>query len=223
MKRLLACLLFLVSPLNAANKTAWITLPDGSQQRMVVTYQDMQDGSHAEVLATPASLSACKASYRAATTAFTPGSTPFDVATITGSASKTVKVTHTCLTGVQTNAGVNSWFIIKRSAANSGGTSTDVTEVPSDSNSEAASATVLNYTVNPTTSSPVGLIWSGKVVAAAPAGSAGNLQGVCVDLTELYGQPIVLRGTGEVLAWNFGGAALPAGLSIHVTFAWTEE
>lgn len=88
--------------------------------------------------------------YAAASTPFTPGATPQDVFTITGSASKTVTVLSAGIATVQTTAGVNHWQLVKRSAANTGGTSVVVAAVPIDDSFAAATATVRQYTANPT-------------------------------------------------------------------------
>lgn len=215
-------LMVFCSSVHGADVVSQNKLPDGSQT-VSIKIKDLQDGSYAPITASVLAPSA-KTTYSAASAAFTPDATPADVCTITGSATKTVMVTKFCLSSIQTTAGVNSWFIKKRSTANSGGTSTDLAEVPHDSNNAAGSATTLNYTVDPTSGTEVGNIWTGKINSPAPgtAGIGGDI-GTCVDFSALYGQPVVLRGTGQVLSWNFNLAALPAGLSVHCAMTWTEE
>lgn len=156
--------------------------------------------------------------YRATSAPFTPGATPQDVFTITGSATRLVRVTAFGICTVQTTAGINSWLVNKRSTANTAGTSTAVTRVPNKTSHPAATATVLQYTANPTAGTLVGSIWSGRVVSPAPA-SVGVCVGRDLDYSR-YG--IELVGVGEVLAWNFGGAALPPGLSVQAVVGWEE-
>lgn len=164
-----------------------------------------------------------KASYLAYSAAFTPGATPQDVFTITGSA-KLVKVLRMFISTVQTTSGVNAWAIVKRSTANSGGTSASVTSIRSDQNDPAATATVLQYTANPTAGALIGGAWSGFVNSPAPAtAGVGGLIGSFVDFPDSLGKPITLRSTSDVLTWNFGAAALPAGLSVRAGVIWTEE
>lgn len=156
--------------------------------------------------------------------AVTPPATPSDVFSITGSASKTLKIYRMSISTLQATAGVNNWFILKRSTANTGGTSAAVTAVPNDSNDAAASGTVLQYTANPTVGSLVGTVWSGRInsPAAGTAGVAGNLV-TQVDFVSLFGRPIILRGTGQVLVWNFAGAALPTTMTFLAGVSWSEE
>lgn len=167
-----------------------------------------------------------KASYRAASAAsFLSAALSTDIFTITGSATKTVRITRLMITGVQSTPSSVSFFFIKRSAADTGGTSATLTAVPSDSSSSAATATVRQYTVNPTAlGAAVGTIMSFKKVVQIAA-VAGN---VSSDVpTEFYfgnnpAQAIVLRGTSEVLAINLGGVTVTGG-SWLCTVEWTEE
>lgn len=170
-------------------------------------------------------LSGSKISYSAVSTAFTPGATPQDIFTITGSATKTIKVSCISISTDQTTAGTNKIFLVRRSSALTGGTSASVTAVASDVNNPAASATILQYTANSTGGGTlIGNIWGGftNSPAAATAGIGGFI-GTVVEFTENFGQSIVLRGIGDVLAVNLGGVALPAGLSVIITIDWSEE
>lgn len=165
-----------------------------------------------------------KASYLAYSGAFTPGSTPQDIFTITGSNTKLVKILRMFLSTTQTTAGVNGWTILKRSTANSGGTSAAVASIRSDQNDPAATATVLQYTANPTLGALVGGAWSGFINSPAPATAGiGGVLGAFVDFTDSLGKPITLRSTSDVLSWSLGGQTLPAGLSVRAGVIWTEE
>lgn len=162
--------------------------------------------------------------YRCCSSAFTPGATPDDVFTITGSATKTIKVVRMGLASTQTTAGLNVWFIRKRSTANSGGTSTTPTIVASDSSMPADTAVVRQYTADPTLGTLVGDVFIGKIDSPGiTTTGTGILGGLVVDFVGTSGSPIVLRGTGEVLSWNFNNAALPAGLSVTAWIEWLEE
>lgn len=162
-------------------------------------------------------------SYMAASSAFTPGTAPVDVFTITGNATTNVYVQKMGISTTQTTEGVNAWFLAKRSTANSGGTSAAVTAVPMQSGNAAASATLLQYTANPTAGTLIANMWNGwlnspKVTTAG----IGNLQGIILDFESMYGQPIALLTAAQVLAWNFGGASLPSGLSVLAWAQWFE-
>lgn len=169
--------------------------------------------------ALPAPSVAVQASYMAASLPFTPGATPQDIFSIIGSASKSVNIVAAGIVTVQTANGGNNWQIVKRSTANSGGTSAIVAPVPCDPAFPAASAVVRQYTANPTAGSLVGRVWSGRVPAPTPATAGiGN-----PNVQVVFSFPnLKLSGANDVLAWNFNGAALPAGLSVTAYFWWTE-
>jgi hypothetical protein len=166
-----------------------------------------------------------KSTYAATSGTLTPGTTPTDIVTLTGSATKTIRVLKFDISSSQTTLGVNTWFLIKRSTANTGGTSTTSTAVPFDSNDAAATATFRNYTVNPTSlGTAVGTIATLKLVSDPTVGGTPSQVVYTYDFTDNgTAQGIVLRGTTQVFALNFNGAALPAGLVINVNIVWTEE
>jgi hypothetical protein len=161
--------------------------------------------------------------YGAVSTAFTPGTAPTDVFAISGSVTSNVYVTKMGISTTQTTEGINAWFLAKRSTANTGGTSAAPGIVSHNSNNPAVSASVLQYTANPTLGTLVGYVWGGWVNSpkAATAG-VGGFQGIEVDFEDMFGQPICLLSTSEVLAWNFKGASLPSGLSVLAYCEWYE-
>lgn len=162
-----------------------------------------------------------KPTYTAVAAAFTPPATPTDMVTLTGSATRTIRITRIEFTSTQTTAGVNTIFLVKRSTANSAGTSTALTAVSHDSSNSAATATALSYTANPTLGTTVGNIRATRVLSDAITSVSPDVQ--LWEFNTLTSQSIVLRGTSQVLAINFNGAALPAGLSVTAAIEWTEE
>lgn len=166
-------------------------------------------------------ISVTKTTYSAVVNALTPPATPTDMVTITGSATKTIRIRRVELSTTQTTAGINTFFLVKRSTANSAGTSSSATAVPHDSNNAAATATVLSYTANPTLGTAVGNVRGTKLLT--PAATSLAQAPYEWDFDGPLGQSIVLSGTSQVLALNFNGAALPAGLSVNCTITWTEE
>lgn len=142
-----------------------------------------------------------------------------DLFTISGSATKTVKVLSLHISGNATTAVTVPLSIIKRSATNTGGTSTAPTVTPHDSNNAAGTAVVLAYTANPTVlGATVGMLDTFKLDLPASA-TATN-----VNLDEDFndGQPYVLRGTAQILAINLNTSAITAG-NLTVAIHWTEE
>lgn len=166
-----------------------------------------------------------KTTYRAAVTALTVATTATDIFTITGSATKTVKIAKILITGVATTVAFINVLMIKRSTANSAGTSVAQTAVPADSNNAAATATVLSYTTNPTLGTTVGTIYSKKLGVSTPAGGANGIAAE-TEINETFGfgavQAMVLRGTSQVLAINLNATSV-AGSSFNITIEWTEE
>lgn len=141
-----------------------------------------------------------------------------DIFTITGNATTTVYVTKVIVSGIQTTAGLAEVLLVKRSTANTGGTSTAVTAVPHDANDAAASATLLKYTANPTTGTPVGTIRRGYNPIAGATSVVNPL--VTYEFGD-KGRPIILRGTAQVLAVNLNGVTLTGG-TFDVAIEWFE-
>lgn len=155
---------------------------------------------------------------------FTPPATPTDTTTITGSATKTIRVLSFIFTPTQTTRSMAAWFMVKRSTANSAGTSTTPTIVPLDSNNAAATAVVRQYTANPTLGTSIGNAMIVKVLSDDGGATSVGGGGYTFDFTANgKSSGIVLRGTAQVLALNFNGAALPVGLSLTGTWTWIEE
>lgn len=153
----------------------------------------------------------------------TPVATATDVLVLSGSATKVIRVTKVSVVGTATAASIYDNYIIKRTAANTGGTSTSVTPAQSDSADAAATATLKLYTANPSA------LGAGIAVEGAKTYlSAGATPGAAA-LPHVYtfgtrnDKAIVLRGTGESLAFNFGGQAVPSGASLYLSIEWTED
>ncbi len=166
-----------------------------------------------------------KQTYSASFPAFTPPATPTTLFSITGSGTKTIRVISMNIGTVQTTAGVNRIYMMKRSTANTGGSSAAPTIVPHDSNNGNATATVLSYTGNPSTGALVGNVAILNVYSPILAtGTSAIMQDHPINGHDwLLEQPITLRGTGQVLEYNFNGAALPTGLSVVGNIIWIEE
>lgn len=163
------------------------------------------------------------ATYAAATSNQASAGSPTDFFTITGSGTKTVKVSSIQFRGMNTAAN-GAFFLtaIKRSTANSGGTSATITAVPLDSANAAATAVVRAYTVNPTLGTTVGNLVAAVVDLDDATVTPAGIQMFVIDFSSMLGQPLVLRGTGEVLALSFGGTAISS-LTHGTTIIWTEE
>ena len=147
-----------------------------------------------------------------------PAASTTDAFTKAGSASKTVYIQRVELFySDSTYNAPAECHLIKRSTLDSGGTSTDATAVPMDSGFASSSSTAMKcFTANPSSlGTEVGKIkttwiWNDP----GPAGTQFNttvsidsaLSRVLFDATTDNG-PIVLRGTSQNIAVNFGGAS----------------
>ena len=162
--------------------------------------------------------------YNATIAALTPASSATDFFTLTGSATKVIYVRSIGCTGTSTTVASQIVSAMVRSTADTLGTSTgSPAAVPLDSNFPAATATVLAYTANPTTGTLVGNVGSGLLQTPAPASiAAGN--GLYFNFLQVNGdQPIVLRGTSQVLALNAGGSSFSSGAALTCSVTWTER
>lgn len=169
-----------------------------------------------------ASLPALKQTYSAAAT-ITPASAATDFFTLTGSASKTVNVVRAACTGTAASAATTALNAVKRSAANTSGTSSAATAVALDSSNGTAAALGTIYTANPTTGTAVGTLRSGFLVTT-PTSSAIAVQPTVWEFGTRPGeQPVVLRGAAQVFALNAGAATFPTGASLACSITWTEE
>lgn len=171
-----------------------------------------------------------KATYFAAGT-FTPAATPTDLVTIFGSATKTIRVVRLYIATTNTAAGSQTFFVTKRTAANTAGTHVAATVGRADENDAASTATTVgHYTANPS-GLGAGINIGVKRVASpvlVPATFAGVVQDAGYDLLDFTlnsetDKFVTLRGVVQGLVINFAGAALVAGQVHAYQIVWTEE
>lgn len=164
--------------------------------------------------------------YSATAFGIVPAASATDVFTITGSESKTIYIHKIQVSGTRTAHAHNQVILLKRSTANSGGTSTTRTAVPHDSTNAAATATVTSYTANPTLGTLVGELASNtlSLPVQTPSNAQGNGGSVTPWLWEFtsIGQPLVLRGTSQVLSINFNSVTITGG-NLNFSIEWSEE
>jgi hypothetical protein len=143
-----------------------------------------------------------------------------DIAVLPGSASKTIRVTRVEVSFVTTGtAAIETVQLVKRSAADTGGTSAAMTAVPHDSNFAGASAAPLNYTVAPTPGAAVGTIRGVQFNDASSALPGGNSW--IWDFGTRPSAAIVLRGVAQMLCVSLPTAV--ATQTAQVSFEWSEE
>jgi len=163
-----------------------------------------------------------KPTYSAAAIAYSPYATPQDILGIVGSASKQVRVLRFAVSGRATSANQLDVQLVKRSAADTGGTPTALTAVAHDSNDGAAGAAVSSFAAAPTPGTLVGAIRAQQINLSA-AGSGGAAVPVEFDFGTANDKTIVLDAASEALYLNLNGAAMPAGTVLNVFVEWSEE
>jgi hypothetical protein len=148
--------------------------------------------------------------------------TPTDICRISGSASKLLKILQVQVSALQTTAGEVNVLLIKRSTANTGGTSTTPTPVPHDSLDSAASSVVAFYTANPTAlGTSLGIVNAIKLFV--PNATTASAPGTPVwDFSQAFEKPLILRGVNESLVINLNGVTA-AGATFNINITWTEE
>jgi hypothetical protein len=165
-------------------------------------------------------VSAPGAGYSAAVQGLAPAATPTDVFTIAGSASKVILPTKIVISCTQTTAGAIDVLFIKRSTADTLGTSTAPTAVRHDSNSAAATATLAAYTANPTLGTAVGNVGTYKLACLAPA--TATPQDALIERFGPPGAPLLVRGTAEQLVVNLNSVTVTGG-SFNIRIEWVEQ
>lgn len=153
-----------------------------------------------------------------------------DIMQICGSATSLVKVTRMKVSGRATAAAGMDVQIVKRSAANTGGTinasapwsGTFVTGFNYDTGDSAGTAITATWTANPTLGTSVGVIDSAQVALSVAATTVGG------PITSFdFGNPrvakaVTLRGAAQCLSMNLN-ASTYAGNLLDVSMEWTEE
>lgn len=135
-----------------------------------------------------------------------------------GNASNTVLVTELRVSGIQTTAGILNAEIIKRSTADTAGTSANITAVPDDSNYAAAVSQPVSFTsTGPSVGTAVGDIDNAEIGFMATGTASPN----DIYIANWRQKPIVLRGTAQEICVNMGNAAVTGG-TMTVTWKWIE-
>jgi hypothetical protein len=164
--------------------------------------------------------------FMAAFTVTPAATTSTDFACITGSASRLIKIKSVSVNGIA-NTTVQTALVslIKRSAANTGGTATQATGVPLDSSQVVAAPTaVVNvYTGAPTPGAAVGVVFDHYLALALPATA------IITDEYEWYFHPqdlysdVRLRGVTQQLCLNNPAVWLTTPPTLAVSIIWTEQ
>lgn len=157
-----------------------------------------------------------------------PASSATDVACITGSATKVVRVQSIRVSGTAGTLVTLPVLLNKHTVANTGGTAAATTALPvpvsfdtTTATTASATATTTAYTANPTVDATAlqldAMIASFNVTSALVNGSQAFF-----DFTKrTYLEAPTLRGVAQQLCVNLGGISVSSGL-FAVSFTWTE-
>lgn len=166
--------------------------------------------------------------YAATGVGIVPGTAPTDVACLTGSATKIVRLKRVGVSGTAGTA-INILAILKKNAsADTGGTAALTTALPVpyalDSTFPAVSATAISYTANPTINDTTPGVIGAKNVFLPATGTASSADATIWDfMLPQAASPPVLRGIAQQVCVSLGGVTAPSSGLMSVSFTWTEQ
>lgn len=167
-----------------------------------------------------------KFTYGSGVLAFAPAATPTDVFEFWGSLTgMTVRILRITVQALATTAGTMDMQIIKRTAANTGGTVTQINTqgiVEYDSTTGTPTVTLNKVTANRAALGSGAPLWAGKL--GFPVAASANIPQYVFDFgTRPGAQALVLRGGTQGVVINLAGGTVPSGGTIAVSVEWTEE
>ena len=173
-----------------------------------------------------------KTTYAAGAAGLALAATPTNIATLTGSATKTVKLVRVGLSLQCSALGTSLLDVLlqKFSSALTGGTPVSLTMAPMDSNNAAATALAQNWTANSTGGGAlVGNIKVAKIMPQFLGAETATdfpqqpLPQIIWDFSASSMQQPTLRGVAQVLSINLNGGTLVATTTFSVFMIFTEE
>ncbi len=165
-----------------------------------------------------------RATYVASWAAFTPAASPTSVLSLTGSATKTLRLLRIGFSATQTTAGIINVQVNKLSSALTGGTPAAPTSIVAfDSTDPAATASAVTYTANTTGGGAVvGALKNAKITVPVVAVAGAGQNEFIFNFANNYSKDAIIRGTSQVVALTLLGVTLTGG-SICTWIEWTEE
>lgn len=173
-----------------------------------------------------------KQTFSAVFIGLVPAASATDVICISGSASKTVKVTKIVLSGTAGTLVTLPVTLLRRASADTGGTAASTTANPANTISKrdttfgTATAVPIAYTANPTIgdSSPT-YIDSASVTLLVTGTNAASVTPLVFDFgrdNSNLNAPVVLRGVAQQVCLNFNAISVSSGV-LNGSLTWTEE
>jgi hypothetical protein len=161
-------------------------------------------------------------SYRVQAADVGVAATATDVLVLYGSSTRTIRVNRIQATADATAQSVIDFYVYKRTALDTGGTSTVLNIAKNDSLDPDSTATVRLYSANPAALGS-GILFAGDHYALPAAASTGYPG---VPWVEDFGvrndKSLILRGPNECVAFSLDGQTIPAGFVLYAGMSWTE-
>jgi hypothetical protein len=145
-----------------------------------------------------------------------PAANANDIIELKGSASKTIKVYSVVMSATQATGGLIDLALVKRSTADSGGTSGPGTIIARKASSPATTASVRLYTANPTLGTLVGIVDTKKMWIGTTTDGTETVSWDC------SGAPVILSAATESFCINTN-SAMASGTSWNVSILWSEQ
>ena len=159
-----------------------------------------------------------------ATSQFASDSTATDIWAFPGVAGKTAKIQWISVTTTATAAATGDMTLVRRSAADTAGTSANASIAQADTRDAAASCQPIHYTAHPTAlGATAGTMFATRFVQPA-ASTLSPYPGYFFDLRNYNGgRGIRVQGTTDFIYLNVPAALGGAGNAYDITVCWTEE
>lgn len=164
--------------------------------------------------------------YFAYSTGYTAYATPTDMLELVCPAGKKIEVVGALVSVNATAATLANFVAAIRSAANTGGTSSNLTICKYDSLHAASTATVKLYSAAPVLGALACNLgtFRNSIAATTAAPTAIVLESAASLQDQMPNYPFApVLNAGESFVWNFEGAALPAGFIAQIGVNWRER
>lgn len=167
-------------------------------------------------------------SFAASGYGIVPASSATDIACITGSATKVVRVQSVRISGTAGTLVTLPVLLNKHTVANTGGTAAVTTALPvpvsldtGTVTTAGATATTTAYTANPTVDATALQVDAKTVSFNVTSALVGGSEAFFDYRQRVFMEPPTLRGIAQQLCLNLGGISVSSGL-LAVGFSWTE-
>lgn len=205
-----------ITPVNVKNSSSTVT-PMAALQDASSNNVPMQ------------SLDSNRPTYRASAN-FTPQPTAaVTLISVTGSASKTIRIKRITISGVSTALSSSTFQLLRTSVLGAGGTTVTPTVAKLDTTSATATATVSHYTATlkatgTAVGGPIDTFQQFTTTVTTPTVAYVEAQCVFPPKGAPIGQAIVLRGIADILeVQNVTPTNLAAGTVLAYTVEWEED